>query len=136
MKTKTIPFFLLISLFFFTACPDNETPEPPGPPIDFENSTLDVLVEIETDTGLIPAIGALIYLYETEQDRTDNLDEEVKGETNALGKYQFTGLSKPEYWITVSLPLQGLSKHINETTPFLTPGHPVVSSQLNAVFEK
>ncbi len=136
MKTKAIPFFLVFSLFFFTACSDDDSNQTDDPPIHFENSTLDVLVEIETDTGLIPAIGAQIYLYDTEQDRTDNMDEEVKGETDALGKHQFSGLSKPEYWITVSLPLEGLVKHINETTPFGTPGHPVVSSQLNVVFEK
>jgi len=134
MKTQysTILAFLAILLLSACAADTQGYPEP----VHFENSTLDVLVQLETDTGNIPAPAALIYLYKNEQDRADNYGEEVKAETNAAGEYQFVGLSKHEYWITVALPGDGRVKHIYENDPFATPGHPVVSSSLNVVFRK
>ncbi len=136
MKYSYFFLLLLFSFFLIISCGDDESSvEDDNPPIHFENSTIEAFVQIETDTGLIPAIGARIHLFETEDDRADNYDVEVVGTTNGLGKHTFSGLSRPAYWITVQAP-DGRIIYREENSPFLSPGHPIVSNALNVIFEK
>ena len=94
------------------------------------------MVRAETDTGVINAIGALVKLYDSKGDRTDSYEVVYTGMAGADGKYTFTSLAKPEYWISVQSPIDGKVKLFNEDSPFRTPGHPILLNRLDVVFEK
>ena len=137
MKIKFALFLFIFSSFlFFHACQSEDEQVEQEPPIHFENSNLEVKVRVETDTGLINAIGAQIKLYETQNDRTDDYEVVHEGATDAEGKYTFNALAAPEYWISVKNPYDGEVKFLYEDAPFATPGHPVVLNKLDVVFEK
>ena len=135
MKPNYFLPFLSFLLILFTACNDGAKKED-IPPVPFENSSLNVFVQIETDTGLVPAHGASIFLYENENDREYNEGGSIKGATDMAGKHSFTGLALHEYWITVTHPDDGRSIRYYDGFPFPTPGPPVYESNLNVVFGK
>ena len=126
-----LPLFA-ISFLMFVACTNDEAA--PAPTIPFENSNLEVMVRIETDTGLVNAIGAQVILYESEANRRDDVKRTYEGITNVEGKTSFTAMAKPEYWIWIIAP-DGRSKFFAEDgTAYRTPGHPIVLNRLDVVF--
>jgi hypothetical protein len=135
MTTKFSLSFLVIGLsFLIYACTNDETE--PAVTIPFENSNLEVWVKIETDTGLINAIGAQVILYESEENRRDDVKRNYDGTTGADGRVRFTAMAKPEYWIWIIAP-DGRSKFFAEDgTAHRTPGHPIALNKLDVVFEK
>lgn len=135
MTTNFSLSFLAIGLsIFIYACTSGEAE--PTITIPFENSNLEVWVKIETDTGLINAIGAQVILYESEENRRDDVKRTYDGSTDASGRVRFTAMAKPEYWILVIAP-DGRSKFFAEDgTAHRTPGHPIALNKLDVVFEK
>ncbi len=135
MKSKTSLLLLAIfSLIITQACTNDEAEEPPQ--VHFENSNLEVKVRIETDTGLINAIGAQIFLYKNKENRMEDYKVAYEGVTNAEGKYLFTALAEPEYWILVKSSFDGEVKLFNDDSPYRTPGHPVTVNKLDVLFEQ
>ena len=124
----------LFSFLITSSCTSDEVEQPPK--IHFEDSSLEVMVRIETDTGLVNAIGAIIKLYETEEDRRDDYKPVYESITNAEGKHLFTALRDPEYWISVKSSFDGSIKFFNDDTPYQTPGHPIAVNRLDVFFEK
>ncbi|MEO1259730.1 MAG: hypothetical protein AAFZ15_13075 [Bacteroidota bacterium] len=133
----SLSLLLVCSFLFFQACRVDEVPEEEEtPPVQFENSNLEVKVQVETDTGLILAIGAQIKLYENQNDRMEDFRVVHEGSTNAFGKYTFNALANPEYWVSVKNPYDGQVKFFYDDAPFATPGHPVILNKLDVVFEQ
>ena len=132
----SLSLLLICSLLIFQACRVDEVPGEQTPPVHFENSSLEVKVRAETDTGLIDAIGAQIKLYENQSNRINDFKVLHEGNTDAFGKYTFTALANPEYWISVKNPYEGEVQFFYEDAPYATPGHPVVLNKLDVVFEQ
>lgn len=105
-------------------------------PIPFENSKLEVQVEMLTDTGRIDLEGAVIRLYAAQE----YLEEEYKaiyvGTTDSTGTYRFSALAHPAYYISVKSPVSDEVQVFYDGAPFPTPGHPVQLNTLPVLFTK
>ena len=133
MLTKTILPSILLSVFLFSviSCSKNET-QAPDITFHHENSSLEVWVREQSDTGLVDAVGAVVSLYESDLYRTDRY-RPTEGTTGEDGKYTFISLAKDKYWIAVEY--DGTVKWIFENAPYDTPGHPVILNKLEVDFD-
>lgn len=131
---KTYAVSSLLALFFlsFFACDGTATDDEEIVRIPFENSNLQVKVQVQTDSGLVAGSGAVILLYGAEHERNQEYNNQYRAVVDDTGVYQFSALAQSAYWITISY--QDSVQLFNENTPYDTPGHPIVNSFLDVIF--
>ncbi len=124
MKNKILYTFLFFIYSFVFSCKNSEKKDTVTP---VHNADLHVTVMRTDSTGILKPLNAVtVYLFLTDNDRTQNQNTKFSGTVNDSGKISFNKLPDDYYYLLASHAAYGIKK--SETA---TPNNSVSYEEIN-----